>query len=274
MSEDTPLVIDPLALEARLQDQRLRIVDLSPADRHAAGHVPGAIHLDYGRLVTSAGPVMGLLPDIGAIRAILTELGIGPETHLVCYDEEGGGKAARMLWTLAVCGHEALSLLDGGLAAWSAAGLSTTTRPAAETAPTRTEYPLAYGTERVADRGWILDHLEDEEVILVDARSTDEFTGQAAYAARGGHIPGAVSFEWTRCMDLDRHRRLRPEDALRRDLEAQGITPEKEIVVYCHTHHRSALNWLVLEHLGYARVRGYPGSWSDWGNQDDTPIET
>ncbi|MCG5512637.1 sulfurtransferase [Ectothiorhodospira shaposhnikovii] len=274
MHEAMPLIIDPLALEARLQDQRLRIVDLSPAERHAAGHVPGALHLDYGRIVASAAPVMGLLPEIGVLRTILAELGIGPDTHVVCYDEEGGGKAARLLWTLAVCGHEALSLLDGGVAGWSAAGLTISTQAAVDVAPTQTEYPLAYGTERVADRAWILAHMKDEDVILVDARSTDEFTGRVAYAARGGHIPGAVSFEWTRCMDLEHNRRLRAEEALRRDLEAQGITPEKEIVVYCHTHHRSALNWLALEHLGYERVRGYPGSWSDWGNRDDTPIET
>ncbi|MCG5500540.1 sulfurtransferase [Ectothiorhodospira lacustris] len=274
MSEDTPRIIEPLALEARLQDQRLRIVDLSQADLYAGGHVPGAVHLDYGRIVTAAGPVMGLLPDVATLRAILAELGIGPDTHVVCYDEEGGGKAARFLWTLAVCGHEDLSLLSGGLAAWSAANLSTTTQPAPEAPPLNLEYPLAYGNVRVADRDWIMAHLRDEEVILMDARSSDEFTGRVAYAARGGHIPGAISFDWVRCLDLEHHRRLRPEETLRQALLEQGITPEKEIVVYCHTHHRSALNWLVLEHLGYERVRGYPGSWSDWGNRDDTPIET
>ncbi|MEJ2106096.1 MAG: rhodanese-like domain-containing protein [Acidiferrobacteraceae bacterium] len=108
----------------------------------------------------------------------------------------------------------------------------------------------------------------------MDARTPEEYRGEKKLAQQVGHIPGAVNFNWTDAMDPNRQRRLKDADELRSRFAELGITPDKEIIVYCQTHHRSAHTFILLQWLGYTRVRGYPGSWSDWGNRSDTPVES
>ncbi|WP_018953838.1 sulfurtransferase [Thioalkalivibrio sulfidiphilus] len=268
----TPLLIEPAELEHLLGTPGMCVVDLCKPETYAQAHVPGALHLDYGRIVASRDPVKGLLPDADTLAAVLGELGITPSTRVIAYDDEGGGKAARLIWTLAVYGHHHASLLNGGLHAWAQEGHPLDSRPVAPPAPTRNTWH--YTGEDVAERAWILEHLDDPGLCLVDTRTAGEYQGSDMRAARGGHIPGAVHYEWTRAMDIHRNLRLRPADELREELAGLGITPDKEVVVYCQTHHRSAHTWLMLRHLGFERVRGYPGAWSDWGNAPDVPVET
>jgi len=97
--------------------------------------------------------------------------------------------------------------------------------------------------------------------------------GSSVLAARGGHIPGAVNMDWVLAMDKARDLRLRSPEELRRMLERRGVTPDKEVIVYCQTHHRSSHTYVMLKSLGYPRIRGYPGAWSAWGNRRDTPVE-
>ena len=92
-------------------------------------------------------------------------------------------------------------------------------------------------------------------------------------AARGGHIPGAVNLNWMDTMDPQRQLRLQPAPVLRQLLDLRGVTTDKEVIVYCQTHHRSAHTYWVLRYLGYPRVRGYPGAWSEWGNDPSVPVE-
>ncbi len=273
MTDQTlPLVVGPEALEPRLGDPGLLIVDLCiKPETYVAGHVPGAVHLDYGRIVAMRRPVGGLLPEPAQLSAVLSEIGLTPERHVVAYDDEGGGRAARLLWTLAVLDHERMSLLDGGLHAWAHEG-HRLERGVREPQPRAYEARVAR-PELVADLEYVLAHLEDPEVVLVDARSPAEYAGLKRFAERGGHIPGAVNFEWTLAMDRTRNLRLRDEGWLRERFASLGVTPDKEVITYCQTHHRSAHTWLVLTWLGYPRVRGYPGSWSEWGNRTDTPVE-
>jgi thiosulfate/3-mercaptopyruvate sulfurtransferase len=124
----------------------------------------------------------------------------------------------------------------------------------------------------IADREFILRHLEDPAVVLLDARSPDEYRGVKRFAERGGHIPGAVNLDWLQTMDPARGLRLKPAQELRALLAPLGVAPDKDVVCYCQSHHRSAHSWMMLRSLGFERVRGYPGSWSDWGNQADTPV--
>jgi thiosulfate/3-mercaptopyruvate sulfurtransferase len=264
-----PLIIEPNELQAALGDEHILIVDLSQAQFHHQAHIPGAVHLDYPRIVTARPPLMGLLPEAAQLNALCSSLGLSATTWVVAYDNEGGGKAARLLWTLEAAGHPHYSLLNGGISAWRSEGHPIDSRPTDNvTAP----YTARLNDGVIADKNFILTHLRDPAICLVDCRSPAEYTGQDLRARRGGHIPGAVNIEWTRALDPQRHMRLKAEDALRALYEQAGVTPDKYVITYCQTHHRSALSYIVLKSLGY-EVRGYPGSWSEWGNDSDTPVE-
>lgn len=267
-----PMLVDPAELPDLLDDPRIRVVDLAHEELHHEQHLPGAVHLPYAALVENRPPVGGLLPPVERLERTMSALGIGPDTHVVAMDAEGGGAAGRLLWTLEVLGHERVSLLDGGLRAWINEGHPVTAEPTPSPEPA--DFNASYSNEHVATAEYIMQRLGKPDIALLDARSADEYEGVNVRAARGGHIPGAVHYEWTTAMDRARNLRLRGEAVLREDLEALELTPDREIVVYCHTHHRSAFSYAMLRILGYERVRGYPGSWSDWGNREDTPVET
>lgn len=265
-----PLILSSEQLEKSLGKQPWLIVDLSKPDLYNQSHVPSAVHLDYAQLVTARPPVMGLVPENDALSALFSRLGLTPDTHVVAYDDEGGGRAARLLWTLEVVGHRHYSLLDGGRQAWLAEGRPV--RSGQESRPA-SDYRVTDQSAARADQAYIQAHLRDPGVVLLDARSPLEYNGQKRLAERGGHIPGALNFDWVTAMDLQNNLRLKPAEELRRVLAQRGVTPDKEVIVYCQTHHRSAHTYIVLKNLGYTKIKGYPGSWSEWGNRGDTPIE-
>lgn len=269
--EDLPFLIDPAELRPHLQTPDLRVIDLSPPSEYAGGHVPGAIHLPYTRIVRHAPPVAGLLPGRATLQSLYNELGIRSDTNVVALDAEGGAAAGRLLWTLHYLGHERCALLDGGMTAWRAAGLPVESRTAPQPAPADNGCNL--NDDVVADAAYILDRLDDPDFRLLDARSDGEFEGTIRRAMHAGRIPGARHYEWTRAIDPGTSR-MRPRVELLDELASLDVTPEHEVTVYCHSHHRSSFSYCMLKVLGFPRVRGYPGSWSDWGNRDDLPVET
>lgn len=266
-----PLVIDPNQLEDIMSTNNIVLVDMCKPEQYAKGHIAGAVYLDYPMIISGEKPVMGRLPTIEKLNQALSSLGITKNSHVIAYDDEGGGKAARLIWTLHSLGHFNASILDGGLITWSAEERALTTDA---TVITASDYQAEISEDYLAHRAYILEHLDDKKVALLDARSLLEYTGEKAFAARGGHIPGAIRYEWMDMMDAENNMRLLPDDVIQAQLNELGLTSDKEIICYCHTHHRSALSYLVLKKLGYENVKGYPSSWSDWGNQTDTPIET
>jgi len=268
---DLPLLAGPADVHARLDAPELRIVDLRPPEQFAAAHIPGAVNVPYADIVRHDPPVLGLLPEARSLQSLCARLGLGSDTRVVALDAEGGAAAGRLLWTLECIGHPHCTLLDGGLRAWAAAGLPLT-RDAASL-PERQPPECRIDERVIADSYYILRHLDDPDFRLLDARSTGEYDGSNRRAARAGHIPGARHYEWTRAID-PATARMRPPAELRAELAGLGITPEHEVCVYCHTHHRSGFSYWMLRVLGYTRVRGYPGSWSDWGNRDDVPVES
>ncbi len=252
----------------KILDDRTRIVDLRPDSAVNQEFIPGATRLDYGQLIKKAGLVEGMLPDPEALTALISDLGITPDTRVVAYDEHSGIRATRLLWTLYVCRHHDVALLDGGMKAWKKAGLPVQPTP---DIPTPKPYPCRIDGSTVAEMDYVMDSLHRSDRCLLDVRSYEEYTGTDVRAKRGGHIPSAIIYEWDNVLD-DLHQ-LRNPDEIRAELLEAGVDPNQEIIPYCQSHRRSAHMFHVLKWLGYPRVRAYHGSWSEWGNSTSTPIE-
>ncbi|MGE6322803.1 rhodanese-like domain-containing protein [Pseudomonas oryzihabitans] len=263
-----PLVIEPADLAARLDAPELILVDLCSAAHYAEGHLPGARHVTPARTQLGSKPAPGLLPAQADLEQLFGELGQRDEAVYVVYDDEGGGWAGRFIWLLDVIGHGHYHYLNGGRQGWIAAGLPLST---AVPAPAGAPVALTLHEEPTASRAYLQSRLGAEDLAIWDARGADEYRGEKVLTARGGHIPGAINFEWT--AGMDRERQLRIREDLAAELERLGITRDKEIITHCQTHHRSGFTYLAAKALGYPRVKAYAGSWGEWGNHPDTPIE-
>jgi thiosulfate/3-mercaptopyruvate sulfurtransferase len=247
-------------------DAHLRIVDVRAAEDYAAGHIPGAVNLPAEHLFATVNGVEGMLPALPALTKRLGAAGIGPGTAVVAYDASGGLYAARLFWVLDYLGQGGGHLLDGGWQAWRRAG-GAVSATAATAEPERLAARLR--PDAIAELDWVRAHLDDPHVVLVDARSSLEYEGVTRYARFGGHIPGAVSMEWKRSLRADGT--FLPPGQLREMYAALGVTPDREAVVYCQVLVRAAHSYFTLRWLGLPRVRGYDGSWAEWGNRADTP---
>jgi thiosulfate/3-mercaptopyruvate sulfurtransferase len=272
-AQPLPPVIGPLELKAALaaaSTPPLRLIDVRAPEDYRSGHIDGAVPFDMINANRTQPPVAGLLPAPEQFNRAMSAIGLEPGQPAVIYDDSGGASAARLAWTLKAFGHPAVSLLDGGVHAWRAEGLPLTRE---FNPPAPTDYRGRLNADVIADRDYILQHLADDTTRLLDARSPAEYRGEDRRSQRGGHIPGAVNLDWTQTKEPDGVR-FRSPGELEALLTQRGIDRDKEIICYCQSHQRSAVLCILLESLGYQRVKGYPGAWSDWGNRPDTPIET
>jgi thiosulfate/3-mercaptopyruvate sulfurtransferase len=265
--EKSPVPLVTPQILAAEQPQPL-IIDLQPAEQFARGHLTGAVHLDLWGLSlidTSDAPLRAFMWMIGHLFSIR---GVTPDRPVVVYEEDSGMRAARAFWFLEYLGHPNVRLLDGGLRAWRAAGLPVTTETVAPKPSTWHGTPDA---TKLATWQQVRDRLGRPETAIVDTRSDEEFFGEAVRAKRGGAIPGAVHVEWKRNLTPDG--RFKPRDELRAMYEAAGVTPDREVVSYCQGGYRAAHAYVALRLLGYPKLRNYTGSWKEWGDRDDLPIE-
>lgn len=264
-------VVTPQILSTQLNQQDLLLIDTRPLSEYQQAHIPHAVHFDIQHASRSMAPVSGLLPSPEFFSQQLTAIGVDSQKQLIIYDNNGGPSAGRLVWTLATYGHPNAVMLDGGMYTWLAEGYPVDRRTV-HTKPGK--FYSTYIPDYVADRHEILSKLQKPDILILDTRSAEEFSGKIARSTRGGHIPGAVNLDWNETKNPDMHMQFKAPATLNKMLTNRGITPDKEIITYCQSHQRSALMWVLLRNLGYQNVKGYPGAWSDWGNRNDTPVES
>jgi thiosulfate/3-mercaptopyruvate sulfurtransferase len=264
------LLVRPEELARELQADRARILllDLRPAEAFAAGHLAGAMHLDlFGISLIDTGPAP-MRSFLWIIEHLLASRGVSAERRVVVYDTDSGIRAARAFWFLEYFGHPDVRVLDGGVHAWVRGGFPVTT--VAE-APVTGDWRGARHADRLATWQDVRDRLRDPGAVMLDTRTDGEYDGTTVRARRGGAIPGAVHIEWTK--NLTPEGTFKPAAELRKLYEAAGVTPEREVITYCQGGYRAAHTYLALRLLGYPRVRNYLGSWKEWGDREDLPVE-
>ncbi|MGA0806387.1 MAG: sulfurtransferase [Pseudohongiellaceae bacterium] len=269
MTTPLPLVLEPAALEPLLGRDDLLIIDLCQPQNWRQLHLPGAVHCDAHELVRGTPPAPGKLPSPKQLEALFARIGYTPDKHIVVYDDEGGGWAGRFIWLLDVIGHTRSSYLNGGLYVWYKEQRPLTQ---AVVLPTPTPVSLLIDPAPTASLDAVMNAIGNAGIAIWDARSPEEYAGLRSGSARSGHIPGAINLDWVECMDRDNNLKLPPLPELRKRLDAVGITPDKRIITHCQSHHRSGLTYLVAKALGHP-VQAYDGSWAEWGNLLETPID-
>jgi thiosulfate/3-mercaptopyruvate sulfurtransferase len=272
-----PVLVRTEWLAEHLQDGDVVVaeVDEDP-DLYEEGHIPGAVKLHWREDLQD--PVERDVVDRDTFERLLGERGIGNDTAVVVYGDKNNWFAAYAYWYLKVYGHEDVRILDGGRQKWIDEGRELTTDVPS---PERKTYAAKERDESIrAYRDYVREGLEDDGRALVDVRSPGEYAGdliappgyEQEGAQRGGHIPRAASIPWASAVRDDGT--FKSADELKELYGSKGVTPEKEVTAYCRIGERSAHTWFVLrELLGYERVRNYDGSWTEWGNLVDVPIE-
>lgn len=267
-----PLLIEAEELNEALSgpdNDKFLLVDLASEERFSQAHLPGARLVKPGE-TQSGPPVPGFAPSDERLSNLMQGIGLHADSHVIVYDDEGGGWAGRFIWLLDEIGHTRYSYLNGGIHAWSAAGLPLESGFVVHPASTIQVHNSGQHSVKLEQ---IIASLDTASLQIWDARSPMEYRGESIYAAKGGHIPGACNYEWTNAMDRSRELRLKPFEQILAELAAAGIDPAKDTITHCQSHHRSGLSYLLAKLLNFKSIKAYAGSWAEWGNHPNTPTQ-
>lgn len=260
-----------------LNDANVRIIE-SDEDPllYAIGHIPGAVQVDW--FSTLQHPLRRDFLTKEKFEEALSGLGIGNDTTVVFYGDKSNWFACYALWLFQYYGHQNVKIMNGGRLKWEKEN-----RPLVKEVA---EYPKTAYRAKEADKS--IRAFRDEVLKqsnakkpLVDVRSPKEYSGELVHmpnypqegATRGGHIPGAANIPWSTAVN-EADSTFKTADELRALFEGKNIKSNGEVIAYCRIGERSSLTWFVLKYLlGYPKVKNYDGSWTEWGNLVDAPIE-
>ncbi len=270
-------------LKGRLDDPKTIVLDatfhLPTMKRDAfaefqAERIPGARFFDVDGIKDTGNPLPHMIPSPETFAEHVGRLGITKDSHVVCYDTYGLFSAARPWWMFRLFGHDAVSVLDGGLPAWKAAGMPVATDPPGGFDATTYQADFRPGLVRRVEE--VMQNLNDPKEVVLDARPADRFDGSTPEPrpeVRGGHIPGSLNLPFSQLTDPDT-KKVRDVRALADLFRDAGIKVGRDkVVASCGSGVTACALVLGLHLLGDETAAVYDGSWSEWGTRTDTPID-
>ncbi len=269
LAEDaqTRIVVEVAWLAENIHKENVIVVDARTRAAYLNGHIPGAVSIPVSETFSKTDNTYKV-GGLKYIRELFGRAGISHDKTLVVYGDDSYLDAGRVFWVFEVYGHEDLKLLNGGYDAW----VKTGHHPVSKDEPviTETDYIPRINPERLSTQLSVRLAIDDDSKLLLDVRSREEYIGMSSRAKRYGHIPGAVNAPWyDMFVMVDGVRMIKPDAALRK---LYGDVGDKKIYTYCNRGEHASLTYTVLRQLGYD-VAHYDGSWLEWGNDDDLPIE-
>jgi len=257
------MIISTVELNSILNDPDVIIADTRSFKEYSEGHIPGAVHLDLFAFHWIDTTKQGIENFNNQTKTLLSYLGVTPEKKVIFYDLVSGMLAARGVWMLMYFSHQNTMMLDGGFSKWQKENLSIETKP---NGFKTSNFTGKINPEIISGFEYIRDNLEN--IKILDARSTGEYDGSTIRAAQSGHIPNSINIDWNQNINED--------GTFKSDEELSGMydfPKDTEIVTYCQGAYRAANSFLALKKLGFTKIRVYLGSWGEWGNRLELPVE-
>jgi len=260
------MLISTSELNKRLDDENLLIIDARSWHEYERGHIPNAINLDLFAFHWADTSKEGIESFNKQMTKLLSNVGVSHDKFVVFYDDVSGIFAARGVWLLEYLSHKNVMMLDGGISKWKKDGYLiekhlNSYKPA--------KFKPKINPDVLATYIYVHNSLSNPNVKIVDARTKEEYTGKWVRAARAGHIPNAINIDWK--ANVEKYGRFKSSEAL---IKLYGkISKNDEVICYCQGGYRAANGYLALKKLGYKKLRVYLGSWYEWGNTLDLPVE-
>lgn len=257
------MIISTSDLESILNESNLILVDTRSFKEYSEGHISGAVHLDLFAFHWIDTTKKGIENFNEQTQNLLSFLGVTSEKKVIFYDSVSGMLAARGVWMLMYFSHQNTFILDGGISKWQKENLLIETKL---NGFKPSKFLGKINPDIISGFEYILENIEKAKIL--DARSVDEYNGITIRAAQSGHIPNSININWNQ--NLTKDGTFKDDDELSKMYDYPKDT---EIITYCQGAYRAANSFLVLKKLGFTNVKVYLGSWGEWGNKLELPIE-
>ena len=257
------MLITTSELESKLEQPKLLLIDTRSFKEYSEGHIPGSVNLDLFAFHWIDTTKEGIQNFNKQAEMIFSFVGISSEKKVVFYDNVSGMLAARGVWMLEYFSHPDVSLLDGGMKKWKKENRPMEIK---QNPFQPSKFSGKINPKIISSYEYILDNIDTLKII--DARSDEEYNGTIVRAAQVGHIPKSVNIDWN--LNINDDGAFKSDEELSKLYQ---IPKDTEIVTYCQGAYRASNTFLALKKLGFTNVRVYLGSWGEWGNKLDLPVE-